>query len=403
MNEALEKSMLCMLFSNEDLLNQYNFTEDDFWSELHKKIFRLLKLYWWNVEILNWKLSPDENDYLIEVITELVNLWNFKQDFEELKRLAEMRRLKSVNKQVQLALDSDSSMEVIREKIQKYEKNEQKETNIEQSINNIIDVLDWNVIPVVFPTNYNALDSYLWWWFIPWQLNILAARPSKWKTMFATCIMLNMLAKWIKTAYFSLEMTTQQMTERILANNSWVAVASMKKKATPEQYERIIEAMNKILGYTDSLDLIDFVFWIGDMARQIKYLVKKKWTQVFFIDYLQLMAKWDNKYAEISKITRTLKMLAIQLDITIVCLSQLNRWLEWRADTEPRLSDLRDSWSIEQDADIVIMIDRDIYDHSNDMSVFIRKNRNGSCWEFTLQVLPASMQIWNKPLQDKPF
>lgn len=403
MNEALEKSMLCMLFSNEDLLNEYNITEDDFWWELNRKIFKLLKLYGWNIEILNWKLSPEENDYLIEVITELVNISNFKQDFEELKRLTEMRRLKSVNRQVQLALDSDSPMEVVRDKIQQYEKIEPKETNIEQSIMNIIKVLDWEVIPVVFPTNYNALDSYLWWGFIPWQLNILAARPSKWKTMFAMCIMLNMLAKGIKTAFFSLEMTTEQMTERILANNSWVAVASMKKKANQEQKEKIVQAMDKLLNYNDKIDLIDYVFHIGDMARQIKYLVKKKWTQVFFIDYLQLMAKWDNKYAEISKITRTLKMLAIQLNITIVCLSQLNRWLEWRADTEPRLSDLRDSGSIEQDADIVIMIDRDIYDHSNEMSVFIRKNRNWSCWEFTLQVLPASMQIWNKNLQNKPF
>lgn len=403
MNEALEKSVLSMLFSYEDLLNQHNITDEDFWNELHKKIFKLLKLYWWNLELLSGKLSKPENDYLIEVISELASISNFKQDLQELKRLAEMRRLKSVNRQVQLALEADSPMEVVLEKIQQYEKIEQKETNIEQSISKIIKVLDWDIIPVVFPTNYNALDSYLWWGFQPWQLNILAARPSKWKTMFAMCMMLNMLNKGIKTAFFSLEMTTEQMTERILANHSWVAVASMKRKATPEQYKRISEAMNKVLSWTDRLDLIDYVFWIGDMARQIKYLVKKKWTQVIFIDYLQLMSKWDNKYTEISKITRTLKMLAIQLNITIVCLSQLNRWLEWRADTEPRLSDLRDSGSIEQDADIVIMIDRDIYESNSDMSVFIRKNRNWSCWEFTLQVLPASMQIWNKNLQDKPF
>jgi dnaB helicase len=98
-----------------------------------------------------------------------------------------------------------------------------------------------------------------------------------------------------------------------------------------------------------------------------------------YIDYLQIFdIKGDNRNLEIGKITRTLKKLAKDLQISIILLSQLNRAVETRALQEPKLSDLRDSGSIEQDADIVLMLDRDLEYYPETMKVYIRKNRNGS-------------------------
>lgn len=401
MNNEIEKAVLCMVFNDENLLLKYELSERDFANPLHKKIFNYLRLYNANMEILQGKLNPEEYEYFVEVVTMLVNASNFKQDYEELKRLTEMRRLKEVNKQVQLALDSDSPMSNVLEKIQLYEKQEQKETNIEKSIERIVGVLSGDIIPVVFPTQYNELDHFLGWWFTPGQLIILAWRPSRWKTLLAMCIMLNMLKAWYSTAFFSLEMTIDQMTERIISNHSGVAVAKMKQKADEPTFNRVWETINKVYERLPKLSIIDWVDSAPEIIREIKYLVKTKGVQVVFIDYLQIMNwSWESRQYEIAKITRSLKMTAIQLWIVIVCLSQLSRSLENRADTEPKLSDLRDSWSIEQDADVVLMIERDIDEGSRDLKIYIRKNRNGSCGEFNLECLPASMQVWNPK---KPF
>lgn len=401
MNNEVEKAVLNLVFNNEDYLLKYWLTEADFNNPLNKKIFNLIRLFGNNVEILQGKLSPEEYDYFIEVITMLVSNSNFKQDYDELKRLTEMRRLKEVNKQVQLALDSDSPLANVLEKIQLYEKPEVKETNIEKSLERIVGVLSWDIVPIVYPTQYNELDHFLGGWFTPGQLIILAWRPSRWKTLLAMCIMLNMLKAWYSTAYFSLEMTIDQMTERIVANHSWLAVARMKTKADEATAKRVWETINKVYERIPKLAIVEGKDNAPEILREIKYLVKTKWVQVVFIDYLQIMNwKGESRQYEIAKITRSLKMAAIQLGIVIVCLSQLSRSLENRVDTEPKLSDLRDSWSIEQDADVVLMIERDIDEGSRDLKIYIRKNRNWSCWEFNLECLPASMQVWNPK---KPF
>lgn len=402
MNNEIEKAVLCMVFNDENLLLQYGLNERDFVNPLHKKIFNLIKLFWNNLEFLQGKLNQEEYDYFMEVISMLVSYNNIKADYDELKRLTEMRRLKEVNHQVQLALDSDSPMSNVLEKIQMFEKQEVKETNIEESLKRIVGVLNGDIVPVVYPTQYKELDHYLWWWFTPGQFVVLAWRPSRWKTMLATCLMLNMLKAWYSTAYFSLEMTIDQMTERILANHSWIAVAKMKQKTDDvETFSRIGESINKVYEWLPRLSIVDWMDNGNEIIREIKYLVKTKNVQIVFIDYLQIMDwVWESRQYVIAKITRSLKMAAIQLWIVIVCLSQLSRSLENRADTAPKLSDLRDSWSIEQDADVVLMIERDIDEGSRDLKIYIRKNRNWSCWEFNLECLPASMQVWNPK---KPF
>ena len=154
--------------------------------------------------------------------------------------------------------------------------------------------------------------------------------------------------------------------------------------------------MIKLEAQLKNLTLIDSVYTLPQITRMIKYLHKKSWLDLVYIDYLQIFdIKGDNRNLEIGKITRTLKKLAKDLQISIILLSQLNRSLETRGDQDPKLSDLRDSGSIEQDADIVLMLGRDLEYEPETMKVFIRKNRNWSLWEVELVCKPASMQIGN--------
>lgn len=114
---------------------------------------------------------------------------------------------------------------------------------------------------------------------------------------------------------------------------------------------------------------------------------------------------------EITKTTRALKLLAIKLNVVIVIASQLSRDIEKRWLKEPLLSDLRDSWSIEQDADVVIMLHRDLEDSPRELHLYVRKNRNGSVWELELDCEGRIMMIHDRKyekmyedaLEDKPF
>ena len=110
---------------------------------------------------------------------------------------------------------------------------------------------------------------------------------------------------------------------------------------------------------------------------------------------------------EVTKVTRALKMLAIKLNVVIVIASQLSRAIEKRWLQEPLLSDLRDSWSIEQDADVVIMLHRDLEEEPRNLKLYVRKNRNGSVWECRLDCEWKVMKIHDRTpwdnLDDNPF
>lgn len=154
-------------------------------------------------------------------------------------------------------------------------------------------------------------------------------------------------------------------------------VANMKKQANETQLKHIEQAMKMLDEQLKNLTLIDNISTLPGLLRSIRYLHKKEHIQLFYIDYLGLIeVKGDNKNLEISKITRNLKVLAAQLGVTIVLLSQLNRGIENRADPDPKLSDLRDSGAIEQDADVVLMLARDLEYDPTTLKVFVRKNRN---------------------------
>ena len=216
------------------------------------------------------------------------------------------------------------------------------------------------------------------------DLIVLAARPSVGKTSFALNICSNVARtrKDVAVAIFSLEMTKEQIAQRIIS--SLAGVRSQKFRTgdfSDEEMDKITEATSELsssklfIDDTSGITLPE----IKAKARRIKHL------GLIVVDYLQLMSgngrRSENRVNEISEITRSFKVMAKELDVPIILLSQLSRGTE-KERRRPMLSDLRDSGSIEQDADIVMFLHRETPEEERESSLqeillLVSKNRHG--------------------------
>ncbi len=220
------------------------------------------------------------------------------------------------------------------------------------------------------------------------DLILLAARPGMGKTSFALNIAKHVALKCKrKVAFFSLEMTKEQLASRLLSMEGLISGTTLRTgKLTDDEWTRLIEAgdvLSKTEIYLDDTP--------GITVPEIKAkLRRQRGVDLVIIDYLQLMSasrRIDNRVQEISEITRNLKILAKEFNVPVITLSQLSRASEQRAEHKPQLSDLRDSGSIEQDADIVLFLYREDYYKNtegaredadkNSGECIVAKNRHG--------------------------
>ncbi len=235
-------------------------------------------------------------------------------------------------------------------------------------------------------TGFRTLDHILSG-FQPSDLVILAARPSMGKTAFALNVAQNIAKKGKSVGIISLEMSKEQLVERMFC--SLLAVDSWKMrtgKLTDDDFSKIGSVMDEM--NTMKLFIDDSIgFTVGELKAKARRLKMENGLDFLVIDYLQLMSGSSkgnqfNRVQEISEISRSLKALARDLSIPILALSQLSRAVELRPSKVPQLSDLRESGAIEQDADVVLMMYReDYYEEDTDRKgvtdLFIRKHRNG--------------------------
>lgn len=223
--------------------------------------------------------------------------------------------------------------------------------------------------------------------FRPGTLSILGARPAMGKTALALNIIANAAIRdRIPCAFFSLEMTAPELATRIISSFSRVNGKSIKKgHLTDEEWGRLCDAVERLKDapiYIDETAAIS----ITALRQRATRLKREKGIKFIAIDYLQLMTstakRVQNREQEIADIARGLKSLAKDLNVPIICLAQLNRAIESRTVKRPLLSDLRESGSIEQDADNVLFIHRPAYYNEkeadfNDAEIIIAKQRNG--------------------------
>jgi len=341
-----------------------------------------------------WTLY-DNSDLLFDISTKVFTSSNWQVFEEEVKSNFYKRMIEDTNNKIKWLLYDNKSIS----EIQSLAKKMLDVVDIghvgESTTEIFMDIVD-NIgkqDQYICKYWYTKLDSVLWW-YIEWNLVIVAARPWVWKTAFAVELLQRIVQQWKKPAIYSLEMTNREIAKRFAANWSNVSIRQLDKE---ENQEKISDAVMKKLWSWFEYISHDKIRKYSDIESSIRREVLLNWCNIVFIDHIWLV-KWDkfemkNRNDWIGYVTSWLKELAKELWISIVWLSQLNRSLHG----EPELENLRDSGNIEQDADIVMMLhreqDADWHMDQDNMYNYIRKNRNGKVWWIRMESKLQYMQI----------
>lgn len=320
-------------------------------------------------------------NYLLDLVKIVPSISSSSEYAQIIRNKSKYRKLINM---ANTMLDSLYKEENI-EKITSYISNQIFEMDSGDSSNKSINVQEAAIQSLNFESSissgFKSLDELLE--IKKSNLVLIAARPGMGKTSFALKMASNM-SKYVKVLFFSLEMSAQQLAMRLLNIESGVPFSNIKTgNLSCEQWNNLKNAIcskiNKNIIIDDNPN---------SSVNSIKTKAKlTKDVGAIFIDYLQLIntpsSKHENRTQEISYITRNLKLMAKELDAPVICLSQLSRSPEQRSEHRPVISDLRDSGSIEQDADSVMMLYRPGY-YSNDEKIdpnececIISKNRFG--------------------------
>jgi len=270
-------------------------------------------------------------------------------------------------------------------------------------------------------SGFSKLDEFLGG-FQRSDLIIIAGRPSLGKTSMALGVARNAaVEQGACVALFSLEMAREPLVLRLLSGESGVNLRRVRLGLQNEDEEKQIMDATGILSeapiYIDDSPQLRVIEMRGK-ARRLHF---ERGIDLIIVDYLQLMqgdGRGENRVQEISYISRSLKALARELGVPVVAVSQLSRAVEWRASHRPQLSDLRESGSIEQDADVVMFIYRDDYyypteeawekDHPGEdyprgiANIIIAKQRNGPIGEIDLRFVPKTAKFENMITSQEP-
>ncbi|WP_017548627.1 DnaB-like helicase C-terminal domain-containing protein [Salinicoccus carnicancri] len=257
----------------------------------------------------------------------------------------------------------------------------------------------------IIKTGIDAVDNLIS--FEPAQVNIIAGRPSMGKTALALQMALNVADETTQVIFFSLETSEIKLTHRILSNMSGVHLEKFKqpsKSMTNEDIDKVIAAIEIYHGA--NIKIIDDARVSPNHIRAEANNIPEGMNGVIFIDYLTLM-KSDNKHhdkrQEVEEISRELKIIAKEQNVTINALSQLSRGPESRQDKRPLMSDLRESGQVEQDADIVALCYRDDYylrdeeenpSEGSQLEVIISKNKDGATGTALTQFFKTTQRIF---------
>lgn len=381
--------------------------EADFYNELHRKIFSAIRtLFSLNkpIDLLTVTETLERNEKIdADTITYIANIYanneglSSNQDayIDILKEKSVLRSLAEFSDEIKaLSIEDKSPAKNVLEKAEK-ELFEISQGGLRNSLTALEDIMSETVQTIMkrvqnrgelsgVTTGFTDLNSLLGG-FQKSDLVLLAARPSMGKTALAVNLAVNAAKAGKKVAMFSLEMSKTQIGQRILAAFAQMNLSSLfKGELEGTDLVNLITASNELSNYNLHIDDTAAISLI-ELKAKLRRLKMEEGLDLVVIDYLQLMTtgeRIENRVQEISQISRGLKAIAKELDVPVLALSQLSRALEQRPDKRPKLSDLRESGAIEQDADIVMFLYRDyVYnketENPNLAEVIVSKHRNG--------------------------
>ncbi|MBR6585769.1 MAG: replicative DNA helicase [Firmicutes bacterium] len=409
-NEEAERSVLGAIMLNRDVLLEVleEVTADDFYNESHREIFKAIwELYKDNTAVdmltvceeLKKRKALDMvggRAYIATLTAEVPSTANAIEYAKIVSEKATLRQLINTSEDItdkgyEAKMDASEILDYAEGGIFKIGQRRQKTDyakiqDVLLSNIKIIDEAAKNKDKIVgIPTGFKDLDEKTSG-FQRSDLVILAARPAMGKTAFALNIAQQSAVKYGSSVIiFSLEMSKEQLGQRLLAMQVRVEMQKLKQgDLDRKDWDRITMALDELNSTKIVIDDTPGIS-IMEMRNKCRRLKAEQGLDLIVIDYLQLMSlqgKTDNRQQEISTISRNLKLLAREMDCACIVLSQLSRAPEQRQDHRPILSDLRESGSIEQDADIVIFLYRDDYYNENTdkpgvCEVNIAKHRSG--------------------------
>ena len=432
-NIEAEKSVLAACMLNPEAVDDIatKLRPENFFRPAHQRIFEgMLELNTRHIPIdqisLAERLAAEGQleavggkPYLVELANNTLALTNWKSHTEIVKRTSVLRDLVYASTNINaLAYDApDDTNEVIEEAEKMLFNVTQK--RVSSSFQNITDLLtqafdeiddlvnNQNHMAGV-PTGFTDVDK-LFWGLRGGDLLILAARPGVGKTSFALNLATNAAKSGAAVALFSLEMGANQLVQRILCAEARVNLGQLRQgKLSEGDWSAIMNAAATLSGlelYIDDTPGLSLL----EMRAKARRQLRDKEKGLIIVDYLQLMQppsnrRDGNRAVEVAEISRGLKVLAKELNMPLLALSQLSRAVEMRGTKRPMLSDLRDSGSIEQDADIVMFIDRSMDEMEGEQEgrpewgtaeLIVAKHRNGATRDITLSFNPEYTKFGN--------
>ncbi|OED45722.1 replicative DNA helicase [Rickettsiales bacterium (ex Bugula neritina AB1)] len=417
-NLHLEQIILGTILNNNDvygiILNKIN--KEAFYDLNHQIIFQEIINNLHRIGVADYIIIRDnvikekvKDEYLIEITKQNTHESNINEYVDMLNHLHKRRKAiiigEALSKKAYKENFSIADIHEFEEEIFELLTNNQKNQTLsfEDSVNftfkNLNKMLEEKRHMSGMTTGFPQLDNLLGG-LQKGSLIVIAARTSMGKTAFATNIAVNTsMNKEYGGAVviFSLEMPQEQITTRIISSLSDISVSDLLyARITEREVARCVSSMKKFsstpLYIHDAADIT-----IGEILTLLRNLKRKYQIKLVVIDYLQLINSGndnfnENRVNEIGRITRRLKLIAKELNICVIVLSQLSRSPEKREDPTPKLSDLRESGNIEQDADVVLFVHRDKYynndkqddssknlqeDNLQNAKIIVGKNRNG--------------------------
>lgn len=407
-SETLEKQLLgCMINKREVAQDATDcLSEEIFYDHKHQKLFSSIKdlvsrdrsvdvaILLEEMKKHNGSFSKDNFDYLTDLAHNAGLSTNYEEYIRELKDLLLRRQGIEVCYKLipQLEEGKDPTEKTLDEAVRGLTGLEQTNASM-RSLKEIID--DEKILEElsarqayyqehkrrklpenVINTGISEVDNTLGGLY-PSRLYVLGARPGLGKTSLALNISLYAASLGHASAFFSLEMSEQELVNRYVSSYSEKKLLDIQMGClTEENFSSVKKAFQTIRSLPIHID--EKSFTLQEIRREVRRLKREKDIHLVVIDYLQLIASKDshpskNRNHEVSEISRGLKLLAKEFHVTVIGLSQLSRESEKRGNKSPQLSDLRDSGSIEQDADVVMLLSR-----STDKSkLHVSKNRHG--------------------------
>lgn len=412
LNLAIERSLLSAILYDPSIFGDYEerLESSDFGYKNHSEIFRAMKeLYRLDLpitgEFIRKKVSLNIDDDMSEIFA-TAPIADIEAYIKEIKDLSLKRKLHHLSNLIrEKSLDKDlPSSEIINEiegeifRLQGSSQSKEFRKFDDVTSSMLFDLLQLkkrgNSFQIGIDTGFSELNK-MTTGFNKGELIILAARPAMGKTALALNMAIPTLKAGKGVAFFSLEMGAEQLALRVMSFMSNIPLQKLRiGDLNDKDWQYFQDKVNKFSSWKFYIDDTGGLNITHLRSKLRKLKLRDPSLSLVIVDYLQIMNGISNKdrHLEVAEISRGLKILARELEVPIIALSQLNRSLESRGDRRPTLSDLRESGSIEQDADIILFIYRDSYYKRKDAKEKIERARKEGK-QVPKEEIPAEQEI----------